>query len=155
VCEAKLLDTRRPRSELLPSFPARLAVIGQSAASQPLQGSRSPARASPLEPMALQLESENKPSLLVRAIQLLTRLLPCTVHKPSVQFQASANAALHNWKMLREKGNNLPRLLLEQPFSVMTPGSKSRPVEHLAGLLASHPSWGQWEEGLNHGAPSL
>jgi hypothetical protein len=53
--------------------------------------------------------------------------------------------------MLQEKGNNLPRLLLEQPFSVMTPGSEFQPVEHLAGLLASHPLWGRWEEGLNHG----
>jgi hypothetical protein len=71
--------------------------------------------------VALQLESENKPSPLVRAIQLLTQLPPCTVHKPSFQFQASAEAALHNWNMLREKENNLPRLLLEQLFSVMTP----------------------------------
>jgi hypothetical protein len=46
VCEAKLVDTRRPRSESSLSFPARLAVTSQSAASQPLQGSRSPARAS-------------------------------------------------------------------------------------------------------------
>jgi hypothetical protein len=53
--------------------------------------------------------------------------------------------------MLREKENNLSRLLLEQPFSVMTQGSEFRPVRHLAGLLASHPLWGRWEEGLNHG----
>jgi hypothetical protein len=151
VCKAKFVDTRRPRSESLPPFPARLAVTSQSTTLQPLQGSRSPARAPPLEPMALQLESENKPSPLVRAIQLLTQLPPCTVHKPSVQFQASAEAALHNWNMLREKENNLPRLLLEQPFSVMTPGSEFRPVRHLAGLLASHPLWRRWEESLNHG----
>jgi hypothetical protein len=76
---------------------------------------------------------------------------PCTLHKLSVQFQASAEATLHNWNMLQEKENNLPRLLLEQLFSVMTPGSEFRLVEHLAGLLASHPLWGRWEEGLNHG----
>jgi hypothetical protein len=34
---------------------------------------------------------------------------------------------------------------------VMTPGSEFRQIRHLAGLLASHPLWGQWEEGLNHG----
>jgi hypothetical protein len=33
---------------------------------------------------------------------------------------------------------------------VMTPGSELWPVRHLAGLLASHPLWGRWEEGLNH-----
>jgi hypothetical protein len=143
VCEAKLVDTCRPWSESSPSFPARLAVTSQGTASQPLQGSQSPARASPLEPMALQLEPENKPSLLIRAIQLLTRLPPCTVHKLSVQFQAPAKAALHNRKKLRENGNNLPRLLLEQPFSVMTPGSEFWSVKHLAGLLANHSLWGR------------
>ena len=153
VCEAKLVDTRRPRSEPSPSFPARLAVTSQSAASKPLQGSRSPARASPLDPTstALQLESENKPSRLVRAIQRLTRLPACKVHKPSIHFQASAEAALHNWEMLRKKGNSLPRLLLEQPFSVMTPGSEFRSVKQLEKLLASHPLWERWEVGLSHG----
>jgi hypothetical protein len=58
--------------------------------------------------------------------------------------------------MLREKGNNLQRLLLEQPFTVMTPGSELQPVKQLAGLLASlHPLWGRWEEGLNNGITYL
>ncbi len=100
--------------------------------------------------MALQLESENKPSPPRQSHS--TAYPIATLHRPqpSVQFQASAKAALHNWKMLKEKGNNLLRLLLEQPFSVMTPGSEFWPVEHLAGLLASYLLWGQWEEGLNH-----
>jgi hypothetical protein len=106
VCKAKFVDTRRPRSESSPPFPVRLAVTSQSTTSQPLQGSRSSARAPLLKPMALQLESENKPTPLVRAIQLLTQLPPCTVHKPSIQFQASDEAALHNWNMLREKETN-------------------------------------------------
>jgi hypothetical protein len=101
--------------------------------------------------MALQLESENKPSPPRQSHS--TAYPIATLHRPqpSVQFQASAEAALHNWNMLQEKENNLPRLLLEQPFSVMTPGSEFRPVRHLAGLLASHPLWGRWEVGLNHG----
>jgi hypothetical protein len=33
----------------------------------------------------------------------------------------------------------------------MTAGSEFWQIRHLAGLLASHPLWGRWEEGLNHG----
>jgi hypothetical protein len=72
LCEAKLVDACLPRPESSPSVLARLAVTSQSAVSPLLQGSWSPARASPLNPispswqssakMALQLESENKPS---------------------------------------------------------------------------------------------
>jgi hypothetical protein len=57
---------------------------------------------------------------LFRGIQWLTWLSPCIVHKLSIQLHVLAEAALHDWNLLHVKENSLPRLLLEQPFS-MTP----------------------------------
>ena len=79
-------------------------------------------------------------------------LPPRKIHLPSILLQATAQAATQNWKLLREKGGSLARLLLEQPFSVLSPGSEFRPVSDLAELLGSHPLWPRWNETLTHGA---
>jgi hypothetical protein len=88
----------------------------------------------------------------VKGIQRLVSLKPCQVHLPSIVLQATAAAATQNWKLLQEKGGSLSRLLLEQPFSVLSPGSEFRPVPDLAELLSSHPLWPRWKEVLTHGA---
>jgi hypothetical protein len=61
-------------------------------------------------------------------------------------------AALENWRLLREKGCSLSRLLLKQPFSVLAPGSEFRPIHELEKLLQCHPLWPRWELALTQGA---
>jgi hypothetical protein len=110
--------------------------------------SRSPARADPIGT----LEPASPPSFLVKGVWRLVRLPPCMVHLPSILFQATTQAAARNWELLRKKGGSLARLLLEQPFSVLSLGSEFRPVTNLAKLLGSHPLWPRWDEALSHGA---
>jgi hypothetical protein len=74
------------------------------------------------------------------------------VYQPSLVFVASMPAALENWRLLREKGCILSCLLLEQPFSVLAPGSEFRPVHELEKLLQCHPLWPRWELVLTQGA---
>jgi hypothetical protein len=112
-------------------------------------GSRSPARAS-LSPGSLAPTST--PSFLVRGVRRLVGLPPCKVHAPSLLLQATAQAAAHNWELLRAKGGSLFRLLREQPFSVLSPGSEFRPATSLATLLGSHPLWPRCHTALTHGA---
>jgi hypothetical protein len=81
----------------------------------------------------------------------LVSLAPCQVYLPSIDFGVSSAAAAHNRSLLREKGNDLGRLISEQPFSVMSTGSEFRPVEKLSNLLSDHPLWKRWEVGLTQG----
>jgi hypothetical protein len=94
----------------------------------------------------------SNPSFLVLRVRRLASLPPCKVHLPSILFQATTQAAAWNWELLREKGGSLAQLLLEQPFSVLSPGSEFRPITALAKLLGSHLLWPQWNEALSHGA---
>jgi hypothetical protein len=162
-----LLDTCRYRSESSPPVLARLAVLSQSTSHEGSShtppgsvisqstssegssifppGSRSPARAPSTDGMLA-------PSFLVHGVRSLIGLPPRTVHTPSIIFQATAQAAARNWALLRAKGGSLTRLLLEQPFSILSPGSEFRPVPALAKLLGSHPLWPRWQHALTHGA---
>jgi hypothetical protein len=79
-------------------------------------------------------------------------LPPCKVHLPSILFQATTQAASRIWELLCEKGGSLARLLLDQPFSVLSPGSEYRPVTALAKLLGGHPLWPRGNDVLSHGA---
>jgi hypothetical protein len=90
--------------------------------------------------------------LLVSVITGLVGLKPCRVYQPSLVFVASMPAALENWRLLREMGCSLSRLLLEQPFSVLAPGSDFQPVYELEKLLQCHPLWPCWELALTRGA---
>jgi hypothetical protein len=137
-------------------------VSDQSIPLDPISpGSRSSARVAPdlLEPSspkeALLQSRGNKHSLLIRVVQWLMRLSPCTAHKSlSIKLLMSAWAALSTIGTCyaKRKTASLPRLLLEQQFSVMTPESDFRLVKLASQLLASHPLWDCWEEGLVYSA---
>jgi hypothetical protein len=156
VVPPSLFDAPRPRDELSPHAlllgsrsPARETAPGPLEPHPP--GSRSfiAREAAPglLAPAANLL----RPSSLVRVIQALVSLAPCRVHRPSIDFGVSLAAARHNRALLKEKENDLGRLITEQPFSVMTMGSEFRAMGKLKTLLSSHPLWDRWEEGLSNG----
>jgi hypothetical protein len=136
-------------SQTLPGSRTSAKSTSHEGSSPTLPGSRTSARA-PLSNGAL--EPACTPSFLVKGVQRLIGLPPCKVHQPSILFQATTQAAARNWELLREKGGSLVRLLLEQPFSVLSPGSEFRPVAALVALLGSHPLWPRWHTGLTHGA---
>jgi hypothetical protein len=58
------------------------------------------------------------------------------------RFEWSADAAAHNWELLRRHDRDLGAALRAQPFSTLTFGSEFRPAHFLAPLLSSHPLWG-------------
>jgi hypothetical protein len=154
VSSAPDSDAARPRDQLSPH------VL--------LPGSRSPARAVQLAPhppgsrsftarapstgcLDQPPSNRHRPSALVRTIRAIVSLASRQVRRPSIDFGVSSAAALHNRELLREKGDDLGRLVTEQPYSVMTMGSEFRPVEQVKMLLSDHPLWERWEEGLTHG----
>jgi hypothetical protein len=66
------------------------------------------------------------------------------LRKPSIQFHALAEAALHNWDLLCKKENSLQMLLLEQPVLVISPGSEFWQIKQFShkptvGLLEGRP----------------
>jgi hypothetical protein len=84
---------------------------------------------------------------------------PETSEPPSLQGSSTFNpfpshhpGSYTELELLCEKGGSLARLLLEQPFSVLSPGSQFRPVTALAKLLGGHLLWPRWNNVLSHGA---
>jgi hypothetical protein len=146
------VGTSHPRAES--SFPSVLS--GSSARAillEPTPQGSQPFTARDSNPGNLATTTANyyRPSQLVRAIRALVSLAPCRVHPPSIDFSVSPAVAIHNRGLLREKGNDLRRLVTEQPFSVMTMGLEFCPVEQIKTLLSGHPLWVRWEEGLTEG----
>jgi hypothetical protein len=123
------------------SLPVQLAV-------QPSQSTASKARSKSDKVVGM----GKGPSYLVSAVKRLVDLAPCSVHRPSILFEATASAAAWNWALLKAKDNDVGRLLAEQPFSVVTPGSEFRRVEDLESLLGSHPLWSRLATSLSNGA---
>jgi hypothetical protein len=68
------------------------------------------------------------------------------------RFEWSADAAAHNWDLLRRHDRDLGAALRAQPFSTLTFGSEFRPAHFLAPLLSSHPLWGRFVERITYGA---
>jgi hypothetical protein len=68
------------------------------------------------------------------------------------RFEWSADAAAHNWELLRRHDRDLGAALRAQPFSTLTFGSEFRPAHLLAPLLSLHPLWGRFLERITDGA---
>ena len=68
------------------------------------------------------------------------------------RFEWSADAAVHNWDLLRRHDRDLGSALRAQPFSTLTFGSEFRPAHLLAPLLSLHPLWGRFVERITDGA---
>ncbi len=68
------------------------------------------------------------------------------------RFEWSADAAAHNWDLLRCHDCDLGSALRAQPFSTLTFGSEFRPAHFLAPLLSSHPLWGRFVDRITDGA---
>jgi hypothetical protein len=68
------------------------------------------------------------------------------------RFEWSADAAAHNWELLRRYDCDLASAILAQPFSTLTFGSEFRPAHLFAPLLSLHPLWGRFAERITDGA---
>jgi hypothetical protein len=69
------------------------------------------------------------------------------------RFKWSADAAAHNWDLLRRYDCDLGAALRAHPFSTLTFGwSDFRPAHLLALILSSHPLWGRFAERITDGA---
>ena len=68
------------------------------------------------------------------------------------RFEWSADAAAHNWELLRRYDRDLGSVLRTQSFSTLTFGSEFRPAHLLAPLLPSHPLWRRFVEQITDGA---
>ena len=81
----------------------------------------------------------------------LQKLLSQPISKSNCCFKFSPDAAIQNSNILRNSGFNLHNALLTDEYSMLSFGSKFKPVTVLELLLKHHPLWHWAKEGLEQG----
>ena len=99
-------------------------------------------------------KAQNKPKQLMNLPETIQNLLSAqtTIHQLPCRFEATDEAANHNWKVLTRNGFNLTNFEAEyQKRSVMSMGSKFKSTLELRKLLSRHPRWNKMKQILEKG----
>ena len=75
-----------------------------------------------------------------------------TPTKPLFKFELSAEAALHNMKLLQSNGNSIHAFIKNHQGSIVSPGSEFRPVNVLEPLFLHHRNWASIQKNLLEGS---
>ena len=85
-------------------------------------------------------------------LEAVLHLPPIPTHPVAFRFEWSADAARHNFNILKSFDLDLAAALAAQPFSTLTPGSEFRLAHLLAPFLSRHPLWPRFRERITLGA---
>ena len=89
---------------------------------------------------------EALPSVLSRLLRIKSDL-----HPPLLKFEASPEAASHNWDLLKKNNFNLSQLLNPPDRCVTNYGSEFKSTADLEPLLIHHPRWIELKSRLDNG----
>ena len=73
------------------------------------------------------------------------------LHQPLFRFEASPEAALHNWKLLSSNNFNLDKLLNPKKKTITSYDSEFKPTTELDPLFQHHPRWKDLKSRLDNG----
>jgi hypothetical protein len=59
---------------------------------------------------------------------------------------------MQNFKILEQNNFDLDKVMLDDPFSPLRPGSEFRPIGLLEPIFKSHPLWPRMRQTMVHGA---
>ena len=96
------------------------------------------------EKPVLNKETKKIKSPVSSLVENLKHLLNIThsMIKPSIRFDISVEAAMHNYQLIKMNNYSLDRIInLNLGTSVTTPGSEFKPIPVLKELLGNHPRW--------------
>ena len=89
---------------------------------------------------------------LLEAVKAALAWVPADRTVPIFDFRLCQRAAEHNFEILQRYDFDLQRILLEDPFSPVRPGSEFRPAALLDPIFSGHPLWPRFRRSLLHGA---
>ena len=101
-----------------------------------------------LRPQSHDAESvhDNLPNVISKLLHSRSRL-----HQPLFKFEASQEAASHNWTLLKDNNFNLEKLLNPANHCITNYGSEFKPTNELDPLLSHHPRWIELKDRLDNG----
>jgi hypothetical protein len=88
----------------------------------------------------------------IPTIENLLQVPIATPRHPSIQFNLSQEAAIHNREILQKHGNSLNTYLQSQQGTFIAFGSEFRPTWVLEPLLCHHPNWPKLKKILEEGS---
>ena len=86
------------------------------------------------------------PSVISKLLNLKSDL-----HPPLFKFEASTEAASHNWNLLQKNKFNLHDLLNPKDRCITNYGSEFKSTKELSPLLSHHPRWSELKSRLDKG----
>ena len=92
------------------------------------------------------------PLWFIPTIENLLQVPIATPRHPSIQFNLSQEAAIHNKEILQKHGNSINIYLQSQQGTFIAFGSEFRPTWVLEPLLCHHPNWPKLKKILEKGS---